>query len=124
VITHTFAVRVAIEGWRLLPYKPGQTGSDNRARAGHWRLYLDGLSLGDNFGGGRVTHAYLPPGAHWLAAELSNAGSTSLRPAVWSEPVVLHVPPVIRCWQTGWRGSPETGTPTFSCNHAARPSTG
>jgi hypothetical protein len=121
LITHTFAVRVAIRTWTLLPYQPGPTASDNRPGAGHWRLYLDGRTLGDNLGGKHVSYAYVPPGTHWLAAELSNADSTSLDPAVWSEPVILHVPRVIHCWQTGWRGAPEKGTPTFSCAHAHSP---
>ena len=102
-ITHTFAVHVAIRGWTLLPYEPGASASDNRPAAGHWRLYLDGQPLGDNLGDGHVSYVYLPPGTHWLAAELSNADSSSLDPAVWSEPVILRVPRVIRCWQTGWR---------------------
>jgi hypothetical protein len=116
LITHTFAVRVAIRDWTLLPYEPGVTARANHPRAGHWRLYLDGASLGDNFGIGRITYTpYLSPGTHWIAAELSNADATGLDPPVWSEPVILHVPRVIRCWQTGWRGSPEAGTPTFTC---------
>jgi hypothetical protein len=116
LITHTFAVRVQITGWALLPYRPGATARDNRRGAGHWRLYLDGHPLGDNLGSSRRTYAYVSPGTHWMAAELSNADSTSLRPAVWSEPVILHVPRVVRCWQTGWRGVPETGTPRFTCS--------
>jgi hypothetical protein len=92
LITHTFAVRVRIAGWALLPFRPGTTAADNRRGAGHWRLYLDGQALGDNLGAGRRTYVYMSPGAHWLAAELSNADSTSLRPAVWSEPVTVHVP--------------------------------
>jgi hypothetical protein len=120
LITHTFAVRVAIRGWKLLPHRPGATASDNRPRAGHWRLYLDGFSLGDDFGDAQVTYTpYLTPGTHWIAAELSNADATSLHPAVWSEPVVLHVPRVIRCWQTGWRGPLAAGTPTFTCKRGA-----
>jgi hypothetical protein len=120
LITHTFAVRVAISSWKLLPYQPGATESDNRLDAGHWRLYLDGGSLGDNFGSGHVTYTpYLSPGTHWIAAELSNADDSSLDPPLWSEPVILHVPRVIRCWQTGWRGSPETGTPRFACKRRA-----
>lgn len=115
LITHTFAVRVAIDGWRLLPYQPGATAADNRRGAGHWRLYLDGVALGDNLGDTDVTYAYVRPGIHWMAAELSNANSTSLRPPVWSEPIILHVPERVRCWQTGWHGSPERGTPTFTC---------
>lgn len=114
-ITHTFAVRVAIAGWRLLPYQPGVTAADNRVGAGHWRLYLDGQALADNLGADHVSYVYLPPGTHWLAAELSNADSTSLDPPVWSEPVVLYVPRFVRCWQTGWRGGPEKGTPVFTC---------
>jgi hypothetical protein len=117
LITHTFAVRVAIDGFELLPYQPGVSARDNRRRAGHWRLYLDGHPLADNLGTEQHTYTYLPVGEHWLAAELSNADSTSLHPAVWSEPVILHVPRVIRCWQTGWSGTPETGTPTFTCAH-------
>jgi hypothetical protein len=118
LITHTFAVHVAITDWKLLPYRPGPTASGNRSGAGHWRLYLDGGSLGDNFGTSHVTYTpYLSPGTHWMAGELSNVDSTSLDPPLWSEPVILHVPRVIRCWQTGWRGSLETGTPTFSCKH-------
>jgi len=120
LITHTFAVRVATGGWTLLPYQPAVPASDNRRRAGHWRLYLDGHPLGENLGDEHVSYVYVPPGTHWLAAELSKADSTSLDPAVWSEPVVLHVPRVIRCWQTGWRGTPETGTPTFTCSRWAR----
>ena len=123
LITHTFAVRVQISGWRLLPYQPGATARDNRRGAGHWRLYLDGHRLGDNLGSSRRTYAYVSPGTHWLAAELSNANSTSLRPEVWSEPVVLHVPRVVRCWQTGWRGNPETGSPKFTC-HRTRSDSG
>jgi hypothetical protein len=120
LITHTFAVRVAITGWTLLPYRPGATASDNRRRSGHWRLYLDGRSLGDSYGASRVVYTpYLTPGAHWIAAELSNADSSSLDPAVWSEPVILHVPRIMRCWQTGWHGTPETGTPRFKCNRSA-----
>jgi hypothetical protein len=121
-VTHTFELHVAITGWRLLPYRPGATASDNRPGAGHWRLYLDGYSLGDNFGSSAVSYiGYLTPGTHWLAAELSNADSSSLQPAAWSEPIVLHVPRVLRCWQDGWRGSPELGTPRFRCNpHGTR----
>ena len=121
LITHTFAVRVAIGGFELLPYRPGTTAADNRARTGHWRLYLDGRDLGDNLGSDTVTYTpYLTPGTHWIAAELSNADSTSLRPGVWSEPVVLHVPKVIRCWQTGRHGPPEAGTPRFTCAQPVR----
>jgi hypothetical protein len=114
-ITHTFAVRIATAAWTLLPYKPGVTAEDNRHGAGHWRLYLDGHALADNLGSELVSYVYLAPGLHWIAAELSNADSTSLQPSVWSEPVLLHVPKVIRCWQTGWRGSSETGIPRFRC---------
>jgi hypothetical protein len=122
LITHTFAVRVAIRGWTLLPYRPGATARHNRTRAGHWRLYVDGSLLGDMFGSSTVSYTgYLAPGTHWLAAELSNADRTSLFPAVWSEPVIVRVPRTVRCWQTGWRGTPETGTPTFSCGAAIRP---
>jgi hypothetical protein len=116
LITHTFAIRVAINGWRLLPYEPGTTAADNRSGAGHWRLYLDGAPLGDNLGDSHVTYTYMAAGTHWIAAELSNADSSSLRPAVWSEPIILHVPDRIRCWQTGWHGSEERGTPTFTCS--------
>ncbi len=118
LITHTFAVRVQISGWTLLPYRPGATTLDNRRDAGHWRLNLDGHTLDDNLGSSRRTYVYVSPGTHWMAAELSNADSTSLRRAIWSEPVILHVPRVQRCWQTGWRGSPETGTPRFACNRS------
>jgi hypothetical protein len=114
LITHTLAVRVAIHGFRLLPGGSGASAADNRA--GHWRLYLDGQELGDNVGDVTVTYTpYVAPGTHWIAAELSKADSTSLSPPVWSEPVVLHVPRVMRCWQTGWHGSPESGTPRFRC---------
>jgi hypothetical protein len=117
IITHTFAVRVAISGWTLLPYEPDATANDNHAGAGHWRLYLDGRSLGDNFGNEKLSYTpYLSAGTHWIAAELSNGDYTSVDPPIWSEPVVLHVPAVIRCWQTGWRGSSRTGRPTFKCN--------
>jgi hypothetical protein len=93
LITHTFAVSVSIDGWRLLPYRPGAGSAANVTGAGHWRLYLDGYPLGDNYGDEQVTYTpYLPPGTHWIAAELSNADSTSLRTPVWSEPVLLHVP--------------------------------
>jgi hypothetical protein len=93
LITHTFAVSVSVAGWRLLPYKPGAGSADNRSGAGHWRLYLDGYSLGDTYGDEQVAYTpYLTPGAHWIAAELSNADGTSLRTPVWSEPVLLHVP--------------------------------
>jgi hypothetical protein len=116
VISHTFAVRVAIRGWKLLPYKAGATAGDNRGGAGHWRLYVDGFSLGENFGRAQVTYTrYLSPGVHWIAAELSYADGSSLSPPIWSEPVILHVPRVVRCWQSGWRGSPERGTPSFTC---------
>ena len=124
LITHTFVVRVAISGWQLLPYRPGATADDNRARAGHWRLYLDGSSLGDKPGKEKRAYTpYLRPGTHWIAAELSNADHTSLNPPIWSEPVVLHVPAVIRCWQTGWRRSSRTGTPTFTCKPRRQPAT-
>jgi hypothetical protein len=117
IITHTFAVRVAISGWRLLPYQPGATAEDNRSGAGHWRLYLDGFALGDNLGNQKRSYTpYLSRGTHWIAAELSNADSTSLETPIWSEPVALHIPAVIRCWQTGWRGSSRTGAPTLTCN--------
>jgi hypothetical protein len=116
LITHTFEVRVEIAGWRLLPYLPGAQASDNRPRAGHWRLYLDGRSLGDNYGGSKVSHTYVTPGTHWIAAELTNHDGTQLESAVWSEPVLLHVPRVVRCWQTGWQGSRQTGTASFACN--------
>ena len=104
-VTHVAKVRVAITGWGLLPYHPGASARDNRPHAGHWRLYLDGYSLGDTQGRSTVSYTtYLPPGTHWLAAELSNADGTSPRPPVWSEPVTVDVPRVVRCWQTGWRG--------------------
>jgi hypothetical protein len=61
-----------------------------RLRVGH----LDGRSLGDQCQSTVSYTTYLPPGTHWIAAELSNADGTSLRPSVWSEPVVLHVPGV------------------------------
>jgi len=119
LITHTFAVRVAVSGWELLPYEPA--APEKRRDAGHWRLYLDGRSLGDNFGGTPVTYTpYLPPGGHWLAAELRNADGTALATPVWSEPVILHVPRVVRCWQTGWRGSAEAGRPAFRCRGSVR----
>lgn len=115
LITHTFKVRVAISGWSLLTYAAGARRSNKRAGAGHWRLYLDGRSLGDTYGKTTVTYTpYLVPGEHWVAAELTNGDGTSLEPPVWSEPVILHVPRTIRCWQTGWRGS-DRGTPTFTC---------
>ena len=91
LVTHTFAVRVSVTGWKLLPYLPGAHPSDNRSDAGHWRLYLDGLPLGDNHDNVSYT-TYLSPGAHWIAAELSNLDHTSLRPTIWSEPVILNVP--------------------------------
>lgn len=119
LITHTFAVRVSITGWRLLPYLPGAGAADNRRDAGHWRLYIDGHSLGESYGSDSVSYTrYLRPGTHWVAAELTNADSTSLRAPVWSEPVVLQVPRVIRCWQSGWRGPSTRRTPTFRCAHA------
>jgi hypothetical protein len=115
LITHTFEVRVDIRGWALLPFRPGPTPRDNAPGAGHWRLYLDGRSLGDNFGPSHISYLIIRPGTHWLAAELSNADSTSVRPAIWSEPIILHVPRVVRCWQAGWHGTPERGTPRFAC---------
>ena len=118
LITHTFAVRVAIRAWTLLPYRPGASARDNRPGAGHWRIYLDGRPLGETLGAEQITYTpYMSPGTHWLAAELTNADSSSLDPAVWSEPVILHVPRVIRCWQTGWRGNPALGVPRYRCRH-------
>ena len=123
VITHTFAVRVRIRGWKLLPYVPGARGPGPHS-AGHWRLFLDGRSLGTNYGAERVTYTgYLPPGTHWIAAELTDAAGASVEPPVWSEPVLLHVPRIVRCRQSGWRGSPETGTPTFRCGSGAAAAT-
>jgi hypothetical protein len=49
-------VRVAIGGFELLPYRPGVSAADNRAAAGHWRLFLDGQDLGDNLGSDTVTY--------------------------------------------------------------------
>lgn len=122
ITSHLFAVRVATPGWTLLRYKPGATAADNRADAGHWRLYLDGHPLGNSYGSSHVGYTpYLTPGTHWIAAELRNIDSSRLGPAVWSEPVVLHVPEVIRCWQTGWNGTRETGIPLFTCRQ--RPGT-
>jgi hypothetical protein len=117
--SHFFAVRVAVSGWSLLPY---QFGRPSYVRGGgHWRLYLDGYRLGESYGGSRVTYTpYLIPGTHWIAAELTNPDSSSLSPPIWSEPVVLHVPRRIRCWQTGWHGSSETGTPIFGCGTPAQ----
>jgi hypothetical protein len=113
-------VSVAIGGFKLLPYQPGASAADNRVGAGHWRLAVDGHNLSDNLGSATITYTrYLAPGTHWIAAELSNADSSSLRPAVWSEPVVLHVPRVIRCWPTGWRGTPGHGNPRFTCRRRA-----
>jgi hypothetical protein len=86
LISHTFAIRVSIHGFRLLPYQPGVTADDNRPGAGHWRLYLDGQPLADNLGHEQTTYTSLPPGTHWLAAELSNADSTSLDPASGRNP--------------------------------------
>src|SRR5438045_7191640 len=40
----------------------------------------DGQPLGDNLGDEHVSHAYVPPGMHWLAAELSNADSPASTP--------------------------------------------
>lgn len=90
---HFLTVRVSIVGWRLLPYRPGAAAADNRPDAGHWRLYLDGWPLGDSYGDARVSYTpYVTTGAHWIAAELSNADGTSLRTPIWSEPVLLRVP--------------------------------
>jgi hypothetical protein len=98
---------VATSAWKLLPYQPGATARDNRPGAGRWCLYLDGASLGDNFGSSRVTYTpYLSPGTHWIEVELSKADGSSLSPAIWSESVILHVPRVLRRWQTGWHGTP------------------
>jgi hypothetical protein len=55
LITHTFAVRVATSAWKLA-YQPGATARDSRPGAGRWCLYLDGASLGDNFGSSRITY--------------------------------------------------------------------
>jgi hypothetical protein len=76
-----------------------------RAAGGHY--------LPDSLGNATITYTpYLTPGTHWIAAELSNSDPTSLRPPVWPETVVLHVPRAIRCWPTRWRGTPGHGTPT------------
>jgi hypothetical protein len=73
-----------------------------------WRLYVDGQPIEDSTA--KVLHTpYLTPGEHWIAARLQRGTG------VWSEPVVLRMPKVMRCWQTGWRGGPEAGTPRFSC---------
>jgi len=45
---------------------------------------------------------YLPPGRHWIAARLQRTG-------VWSEPITLQMPRVVRCWQT------DAGATKFSC---------
>jgi hypothetical protein len=120
LITHTFAVRVALRGWTLLPYEPGVSARDNGSGAGHWRLYLDGRRLADNLGGQTTTYVRIDPGTHWLTADLSNADSTSLTNPLFAEPVILHVPRHMQCWQTGWRGGPERGMPIFTCHRGSR----
>jgi hypothetical protein len=79
-----------------------------RKTAARWSLYVDGQPFDESTA--PVLHTpYLTPGTHWIAARLQRGGG------VWSEPVVLHVPRVMRCWQTGWDGGAETGTPRFRC---------
>jgi hypothetical protein len=91
LLSHEFAVRVAIKGWKLYPYLPAATAKDNHRDGGKWRLYLDGAPLGD--GDLPVLHTpYLTPGTHWIAAELRNVDQTGLSPSIWSEPVTLYVP--------------------------------
>ena len=91
MFSHELAVRVSLSGWRLYPYRPGATSRDNRREGGHWRIYVDGQPLAHVYT--RTTYTpYLAPGTHWLVAELRNVDQSSLRPSVWSEPVVLYVP--------------------------------
>ena len=86
-----FAVRVVIKAWKLYPYLPGATKTDNHRDGGKWRLYLDGAPLGDGYS--PVVHTpYLAPGTHWIAAELRNMDQTGLSPSIWSEPITLYVP--------------------------------
>jgi hypothetical protein len=117
LISHTFAVRVRVDDWTLLPHEPDVTAHDNRNGQGHWRLYLDGRPLGNITGDTLVSYVYLIPGEHWIAAELKRADSTSLDPPVWSEPVILHVPRVISCWQAATRGAVVSGRSKNSCRH-------
>ena len=76
LIAHHFAVRV-------------ETG------AARWRLFLDGNPIEES-ASKVIDTPYLVPGTHWIAAQLRHGN-------VWSEPVVLHVPKTVRCWQTGAR---------------------
>jgi hypothetical protein len=117
LVSHTFAVRVRIDEWTLLPSKPDATARDNRRGEGHWRLYLDGRPLGNSSGDALVSYVYLSPGQHWIAAELSQADSTSLDPPVWSEPLILHVPRVISCWQSVMRDSATSRGSKQACRH-------
>jgi hypothetical protein len=114
VLAHYFAVRVATSHWPLLRARADVSGLDARPRLRHWRLYVDGATVGDTFTDVAYT-PYLRAGTHWLAVELRAPDHRRLQPPVWSEPIVLQVPKRMRCWQTGWHGSPETGTPTFAC---------
>jgi hypothetical protein len=114
VVGHHLSVRVATTGWPLRHVRDRAGGLEEGPRLRRWRLYVDGRAFGDSYDDVAVT-PYLPPGTHWLAAELRGPGHERLRPPVWSEPVVLHMPRSIRCLQTGWRGGAESGRPTFAC---------
>jgi hypothetical protein len=93
MLGHHLAVRVATSGWDLEPARSDASGLDPRPRLRHWRLYIDGHPLADSFADVADT-PYLLPGDHWLVAELRRPDHTSLRPQVWSQPVLLHIPRV------------------------------
>jgi hypothetical protein len=93
LLGHHLSVRVATRDWDLEPVRGDLSGLDPRPRLRHWRLYVDGHPLSDSFVDVAFT-SYLPPGDHWLIAELRRPDHTSLQPPVWSEPVLLHIPRV------------------------------
>jgi hypothetical protein len=98
LLGHHLLVRVATTDWDLEPSRSNTSGLDPRPLLRHWRLYIDGYPLADSFAGVAYT-PYLPAGDHWFVAELRRPDHTSLRPQVWSEPVLLHVPHVFGAGQ-------------------------
>jgi hypothetical protein len=87
---------------RIVDVRPLKTSDPNlRDLLGHhvavrvqktdsrWRLYVDGKPFDE--GTGQVLHTpYLAPGTHWVAAQLRHGRG------VWSEPIVLHMPRVVK----------------------------